>query len=259
MSERDSTCVPLPQTDGVEYRTVPGFPRYAVGNDGTVWSSCKGGEWRRLAQRRVGDMGYACVSIVRHDGRTLHRKVGRLVLEAFVGPCPPGMEMRHYPDRDPMNSRLDNLSWSTHLVNVRDSINQGTFKTYHPNGEGHPNAKLTNAQVLEIVARGNNGEPQALLAREFGICHQNIDEILDGSRWSSVTGIIKTSTTRDKRGELNPSVKLREQDVLEIVRRKRDGESHAKIAKAIGISRPTVVGICNGYLWSHLTGITKHG
>ena len=35
------------------------------------------------------------------------RSVGRLVLEVFVGPCPPGMEACHN-DGDPHNNWLDN-------------------------------------------------------------------------------------------------------------------------------------------------------
>lgn len=44
----------------------------------------------------------------------------RLVLEAFVGPCPDGMEARHFPDNDPANCKLVNLSWGTRSQNMRD-------------------------------------------------------------------------------------------------------------------------------------------
>jgi len=45
--------------------------------------------------------------------------VHRLVLEAFVGPCPDGMEACHL-DSDKTNNRVSNLRWDTHLENMRD-------------------------------------------------------------------------------------------------------------------------------------------
>jgi hypothetical protein len=50
--------------------------------------------------------------------------VHRLVLEAFVGPCPPGMEACHgIGGRE--DNRLTNLRWDTHLANVADTVRQG--------------------------------------------------------------------------------------------------------------------------------------
>lgn len=46
--------------------------------------------------------------------------VHRLVLEAFVGPCPPGMEARHILVRDVTDNRLVNLAWGTRFENAQD-------------------------------------------------------------------------------------------------------------------------------------------
>lgn len=58
-----------------------------------------------------------------------------VVLESFVGPCPPGMETRHLDD-DPSNNRLTNLCWGTRGENVRDRVRNGvhnnTRKTHCP-------------------------------------------------------------------------------------------------------------------------------
>jgi len=53
-------------------------------------------------------------------------KIHKLVLEAFVGKCPDGMETYHI-DSDPTNNRLENLKWDTHKNNVAESIRRGTF------------------------------------------------------------------------------------------------------------------------------------
>lgn len=63
--------------------------------------------------------------------------VHRLVLEAFVGPCPDGMECCHYDD-DPSNNRIENLRWDTHSANQRDLVRNGrdhnASKTHCPRG-----------------------------------------------------------------------------------------------------------------------------
>lgn len=47
--------------------------------------------------------------------------VHRLVLLAFVGPCPDGMEACHHPDPTPTNNRLENLRWGTYGENRLDA------------------------------------------------------------------------------------------------------------------------------------------
>jgi hypothetical protein len=56
-----------------------------------------------------------------------------LVLEAFVGPCPDGLEACHWDD-DPTNNRLSNLRWDTSIANKRDMAR---------NGGGNQNAHKT--------------------------------------------------------------------------------------------------------------------
>lgn len=73
--------------------------------------------------------GYGHMSIRLHrDGK--YRSVGlhRLVLEAFVGPCPLGMQGCHN-DGDPANNALENLRWDTPKANQADSHRQG--KAYY--------------------------------------------------------------------------------------------------------------------------------
>lgn len=47
-----------------------------------------------------------------------------LVLEAFIGPCPEGMECCHNDD-DRANNQLSNLRWDTHTNNVKDGYRNG--------------------------------------------------------------------------------------------------------------------------------------
>jgi hypothetical protein len=114
----------------VEYRQIPGFPAYRVGTDGSVWTCRrKGGNdrsaerltavWRPMKLHAHG--GYLRVNLVR-DGKHYSRPAHCLVLEAFVGPCPLGMEACHFPDTERSNNRLDNLRWDTRSENMRDKF-----------------------------------------------------------------------------------------------------------------------------------------
>lgn len=78
------------------------------------------------------------VVVLSRPGQRFTAKVHRLVLEAFVGPCPPGYIARHWPDRDVSNNALVNLEWNTQSQNMFDRRAHGTDhesrKTHCPQG-----------------------------------------------------------------------------------------------------------------------------
>ena len=71
----------------------------------------------------TSDSGHLQVKLYR-NGVASGYSVHRLVLEAFVGPCPEGMEACHWDD-NPTNNQLENLRWDTHRENVKDRIRNG--------------------------------------------------------------------------------------------------------------------------------------
>ena len=66
------------------------------------------------------------------------RWVHHLVLEAFVGPCPPGLQCRHLNDVGTDN-RLENLVWGTSSENAVDMVNNGNhhYAREERCGRGH--------------------------------------------------------------------------------------------------------------------------
>jgi hypothetical protein len=70
------------------------------------------------------ESGHLTVSLC-SPGKQMKRLVHRLMLEAFVGPCPPGLEACHYND-DPADNRLENLRWGTRTENILDAVRNGT-------------------------------------------------------------------------------------------------------------------------------------
>lgn len=172
----------------VIYKDIAGFPGYRVGDDGSVWTcltpkrGCSGPwligcVWKKMSPW-PNENGYLNVSL-RRDGKCIKRKLHRLILEAFVGPCPQGMEALHFPDRSPTNCNINNLRWGTKLENATDRKNHGTQVKGEQNGQ----SKLTCEQVLEIRSRYSSGETGESLSIEFGVTASLISGIVNRKRW----------------------------------------------------------------------------
>jgi hypothetical protein len=177
------------------WKSVPGFPKYEVSNLGGVRSlpwTYERKEWRhgRIqivhvgGNRLKGWVKYirgrpaARMVVLRVDGKIEEVRVHRLVLLAFIGPCPTGMEGCHN-DGNPLNNHLDNLRWDTHAANDMDKVAHGT-RTNPPvhRGEKHYNARLTDAEVAEIRATPIRRGVTAELARKYNTTHITIRRIL---------------------------------------------------------------------------------
>lgn len=63
------------------------------------------------------------------NGRLKAHYPHRLVLEAFIGPCPDGMETCHN-NGNPEDNHLENLRWDTVAANNRDVIMHGNHNHY---------------------------------------------------------------------------------------------------------------------------------
>jgi len=145
----------MEQDKTILYKEVPGCPSYRVGSDGSVWSFYTGSKrypnhrWKRLATPLHGPLPKGRPVVNVGTGKeTRHVYLGRLILEVFVGPAPTDKhECCHFPDRNPMNCNIDNLRWGTGKDNNLDQVLHGTRVM----GEGHPNCRLSNADMEDIV------------------------------------------------------------------------------------------------------------
>lgn len=117
----------------VEWRPVVGFEGlYEVSNTGLVRSIDR---VLHLSNRTYRRQGVLLKPTVRHRGHlsvSLRRPGSKrvvfihvLVLEAFVGPRPDGMQCCHWDD-NPSNNNLSNLRWDTCSANKFDSVRNGT-------------------------------------------------------------------------------------------------------------------------------------
>lgn len=170
----------------VTYRPVPDNDDYRVGDDGSVWTKRHRRNWYRLKGYRDKD-GYLSVGLWNH-GVSVTRRVHRLVLVAFRGPCPNGFTAAHNNGvRD--DNRLDNLRWDNHAGNIADKKIHGT----HQCGEKQGGHKLTEEQVREIDALLLSGISQKVLAERFGVCIQEIEALASGRSWTHVTRLYNGS------------------------------------------------------------------
>lgn len=152
-----------------EWRAVVGLEgRYEVSSFGRVRSLQFRGNCGPAYMRTTSNYaGYYVVSLV---DRVQYR-VHRLVLEAFVGACPEGMQGCH-TDSDKSNNYLDNLRWDTPSGNARDR------RSYV--GDRNPNARTTTRQRDQIKERRLAGEPLAVLADEYGVSLSRVSQIARG-------------------------------------------------------------------------------
>lgn len=215
------------------WKEIPGWPLYEVSDLGRVRSWNGWGGQRRYKRKEPFMMrpsvtgaryktggGYKKVKLVRYpDGQRENSwfSVHRLVLTAFVGPCPPGHVGLHNDGRSG-NNRLSNLRWGTLKDNVRDALRHGTAVT----GKTSPKAKLTEEQVIEIRERHAAGDiSQSALGREYGVCQSTIARIIYHKAWRWV-GLFPSRPPapsplpeRDNGGRRTAS-KIREVDVQEM-------------------------------------------
>lgn len=125
---------------------------------------CKGRIIRPGAKQDY--LPYSLINLCRNGVSTV-TYAHTLVLEAFVGPRPEGMQACHY-DGDAANNRLTNLRWDTQQANQQDSIRHGTHA-------GRNYKRLTDQQKSEILHRKANGERSLLIADAVGCTRSTVD------------------------------------------------------------------------------------
>lgn len=168
---------------------IPTFPGYGVTEDGRVWS-CKRGEYKEIQQtiatHKPNAQGYYKVTISTAFGRgnRVYKKVHTLVALAFIGPKQDGMQVNH-KDGDTFNNAASNLEYVTQGENSVHAYLHGLKAK--PQGELHPGARLTEADVLEIrTLRKDKAASVASIAERFKISRAHVKSITSRKRWGHI-------------------------------------------------------------------------
>jgi hypothetical protein len=172
----------------IVFKDIPGFPGYRASSDGNIWSCWErvsvgknshvlGNTWRKLKPRPKKGSGRREVSM----GRGNTKLVYRLVLLAFVGPCPKGKQCCH-KNGDCTDDRRSNLRWGTPTSNAMDRHSHGTMLL----GETHPRRKLTEKAVREMRTAHAGGESLRSIGRRHGVDYTQVSRIARRIQWAHV-------------------------------------------------------------------------
>jgi hypothetical protein len=170
-----------------QWKDIPGYVGfYQVSDQGNVRSlirllpsAVEAGIRREKKVLAFGSNKQGRLQVVLcREGFTKRFQVHTLVLLAFVGPCPEGMECRHLNGKH-QDNRRENLEWNTHLVNLGDMVVHGTSFA----GVKHPKAKLTEDDIREI--RAANATERAL-GEVYGVSQVTINSIRTRKTWKHV-------------------------------------------------------------------------
>ena len=127
-------------------KKINNYPKYLIEKEGKVWST-KTNKYLKSFLRT----GYPSVWLSNKTGYK-YKRIHRLILETFIGPCPNNMMCRHL-DGNRLNCNLSNLKWGTMSENQIDRGVHGTSnlgKSYNQ-GSAHPSSKLREIDVRDIM------------------------------------------------------------------------------------------------------------
>ena len=155
-----------------EWRDAIGFEGfYKISNYGRILT-VKSNTIKKLTIDKHDGRPYCCLWA---NNKQAQVRPHKLVLEAFVGKRPIGMECCHN-DGNPQNNHLSNLRWDTAKNNQADRVRHGTTNR----GENCGTAKLTGIQVDAIR---QDTRLQRLIAIDYGVRANTISRIKSGVRW----------------------------------------------------------------------------
>lgn len=160
-------------------KQIPNFPSYFATKDGRIQSK----RFKRFLKPALSREGYFRVCLCK-NGKHYIRSIHRLILKAFIGPCPNGMQCRHL-NGIKTDNRISNLVWGTRKENAADCKLHGT----DPLGERNGHVKLTEQDVKEIRQIYKTQFHWGLrcqLAKKYNVTPQNIRCIAKKLTWKHI-------------------------------------------------------------------------
>ena len=121
--------------------------------------------------------------------------VHQMVAEAFIGPKPLGLEVRHL-DGNRLNNHSCNLAYGTRRQNMLDAMKHGTHINLKSKGETNPSAKLTEAEVMQIrELQRNTNLTYKEIAMRFKVNGDTVQSIVNGRLWKHLPILKRQKTT----------------------------------------------------------------
>jgi hypothetical protein len=170
------------------WRTIQTYPNYAVSNLGrikrlTSRTRAKAGHILKPVDR---GNGYLCVTFWENKKKK-NLSVHVLVAEAFLEK----LTAEHLPNHKNgirSDNRLENLEYKTQAENIQHSYANGFQKKEQNRGENNGQSKLTESDVLEILAIMNRERGEAgKVGKNYGVASRTISDIWNGKTWKHLS------------------------------------------------------------------------
>lgn len=201
------------------WKKIPGFDDdYEISNIGRIRSSKRSSS--RILKQPKDNKGYKFLGL-RSNGKSIIVRTHRLVMLAFVGRCPDGMEVCHN-DGDKENNILENLRYDTHRENTLDTVEHGMYS-------------LTIDDIISIRQSAKHGVSVNDLSIKYNVSIDIIYSALKGESYIRANKIEKPLSARE-------ISKLR---AIEIRKVYNNGKTITKISKMFNVSISLVSRIVN--------------
>lgn len=233
---------------------------YYADSSGHIWSEYKKGYLREYDDKN----GYKKVVLMTTDRPPSkgHRfSVHRLILSTLN----PVENMREltvdHIDGDITNNKLENLRWATMQENLANPNTRPNRRVYDQDGTHNASASFNSDSILQIVQDINSGNyTRKQILEKYQICRETLTNVIQKKHYKKelenidITPQFISDMERDTRGEKNGRAKLKEEEVLFIIKLWKSGEySNKEIARMFKVTRTTIGDIVNGKTWKHLT------
>jgi NUMOD4 motif-containing protein/HNH endonuclease len=170
-----------------EWKPVVGYETlYAASSDGDI-KRIKGGYGAtigRILKAKIDKQGYQQVTLYNDDHEPRCFKVCRLIAKAFI-PNPENKPTVNHKDGNKRNDRVSNLEWATSSEQGLHAYRLGLSTPTR--GEANGTSIATNEIVLELRRRHRTENiSYKELAREYGLSHYTIGDIVRGDTWKHI-------------------------------------------------------------------------
>lgn len=112
------------------WKTVNTNSNYLINSQGDIFSI----RANKILMPQFDKDGYQYVKLYNSDTKSYkHYRVHRLVLEAFIGPCPSDKSECHHINGNRSDNRVNNLLWASRKENdshVKHLYNDGSYKKH---------------------------------------------------------------------------------------------------------------------------------
>lgn len=162
-------------------KQIPNFSKYFISPEAEIYSIASGGSLKKLNPCYDKSAKYFRVKLLNDNLKVKTVLVHRLVAITYLG-YQEDLEVNHI-DGNKLNNNLNNLEWVTRSENLKHAFSLQLKSNF---GENNPRNVLSEAQVLEIFKRLLTGEPNYLLAKEFGVGTTTILCIKAKTSWNDL-------------------------------------------------------------------------